>query len=116
MPFGPGRLQVTQATLRMLTAASPRSFSDFRESPSVAITAANSNAATIFVGANRSSLSNINDARRTGIPLTAGQTFTFTGVPIGGAQYQNICFGSGYTYFTAAGTGNCAIYTYYKQT
>ena len=115
MPFGPGRLVITQATLRISTAASPKTFTDFREAQSVAVTASNSNAGTIFLGTTRVGISNIGDARRRGVPLTAGQTWTFTGTPEQGAQYKNVCFGTGYLYFTAAATGNCAIFTYYTQ-
>ena len=113
MAFGVGRLIITQATLRVPSANTPVTLTTVTESPSLAITAGNSNGATVFVTSTR--LTNATDYRRGGIPLTAGQTFTFTGIPVSGAQYRNICFGTGYTYFNATATPCNVILTYYTQ-
>jgi hypothetical protein len=113
-----GRLQYKQATLRigqggaMVPIAAPS-----LDSPSITVTAANRNTATMwfkyFSGA---ATNNTLVWRREGVPLTAGQSFTFTGVPIGHLGYRNVSFASGNTMYLAANsTPQVAIFGYYVE-
>lgn len=91
---------------------------------SLMVTAARGNAGTIYCGfTHGGSGATINQTRttatgreRTMIALTSGQSFTFSGMNIGGAADRDICFGSGYSYIHASATpNNLAICTWLDQ-
>jgi hypothetical protein len=84
------------------------------DSPSITLTAANSNTATLFFKC--CAVSGAVDTRAQCVPLTAGQSFTFTGVPIGSMGYRNVSFATGNPiYLSAVSTPQVAIFGYYKQ-
>jgi hypothetical protein len=111
-----GRLQYVTATFRIgyKTANSVPVIGPTIDSPSITLTAANSNSATIFF--KDTAVSGATDIRKMYVPLTAGQSFTFTGVPLGNMGYRNVAFGTGNPLYLAANsTPQVAIFGYYKQ-
>ena len=109
-----GRLQWAQATLRVIAITGPKTFSSAINTLGGMITAANNNAATIFL----SSASNTNATIRrwTNIPLTAGQSVSVTGLPLFGPGTKSIELSSDNFYVMANATPNVMILTYLKQT
>ena len=86
--------------------------------PSVAITASSDNAASIFIYAYSNfsaALVSASNLRKSAVPLTAGQTFTFTALQQGSAAIHDIAFGTGYTYISSAATPMVAVISYLKR-
>jgi hypothetical protein len=111
-----GRLKLVQATLRIgyNVANSVPKIGPTIDSPSITLTAANNNSATIFFRETASA--GAANLRATAVPLTAGQSFTFTGVPIGKMGYRNVSFGTGNAIYLATNsTPQIAIFSYYVQ-
>jgi hypothetical protein len=111
-----GRLKYVNATKRIgLQGGKSWVISPDIDSPSVTLTAANRNTATLFF-AYAAGEANATSIRATSVPLTAGQSFTFTGVPIGNLGYRNVSFASGNPlYLTAVSTPQMAVFGYYIQ-
>ena len=116
-----GCFEFTQATVRPnigtggLNTPKPFPTNGTVRTPSMSVTAAGGNAGTIYI----STLSTASTAtlrEQTMIKLTAGQTFTFTGIPIGGPGYRDMVFGSARSYIHVSATPSVrAICTFYKQ-
>jgi hypothetical protein len=110
-----GRLIYTSATLRIgLDGAAVSKICPELDSPSITLTAANRNTASIFFSS--TAFSSATNRRSSMVPLTAGQSFTFTGVPIGHLGYRNVAMGTGNPLYLAANsTPQVAIFGYYTQ-
>ena len=111
-----GRLQYVSATHRIgySVANSVPIIGPTIDSPSITITAANSNTATIFF--KDVAISGATNIRAQCVPLTAGQSFTFTGVPIGNLGYRNVSFATGNPiYLVTNSTPQVVVFGYYKQ-
>ena len=78
----------------------------------MSVVAANNNAGTIFISPTVGG--NATVCRTTKVGLTAGQSFTFTGLPLCVNGYRAWSFGTGLSYITAAATPNTAICIYSK--
>lgn len=116
-----GAFEFTQATVRPNVGTggsnTPKPFptNGTVRTPSLSVTAAAANAGTIYISSS-SGVSTATGRERTMIKLSAGQTFTFTGIPIGGPGYRDMVFGSARSYIHVSATpNNLAICTYYKQ-
>lgn len=110
-----GRLMYVTATNRVgLQGGAVPTIGPTIDSPSITLTAANSNTATLFF--KDTAISGAVNTRAQCVPLTAGQSFTFTGVPIGNMGYRNVSFGTGNAlYLSAVSTPQVAVFGYYKQ-
>lgn len=85
--------------------------------PSGMITAAMSNAGTIYVfngpTAYGGSAATLAWRRAYGIPVQPGKSLSLTGPQVGNAV-RDVAFGTGYTYITGSATGLYAILSYLK--
>ena len=116
-----GAIKNVQATIRF-TAASGGSITGKpfpagtapTRAPSLAVTYPKGQAGTLYISTTGGS-STATVRNFTMIPLTAGQTYTFTGVPWGSSGYRDIAFGTGYTYLHCSATPRTALITYYQQ-
>lgn len=73
-------------------------------------------AGTMYVFMGTSGVSRNGTTReRTMIPLTKGQSFTFTGVPLANGGYHSISFGTGYSYIYSSATPQRATFAYYSE-
>lgn len=107
-----GRLVPAIATVRIIDRDTYKPSPEI-DSPTIAVTAGNNNAATIFLSPNTGANATVN--RAISIPLTAGQTFTFNGMKLGTGGDRNILMGTGLYYVSSSATPNTAVFTYLKQ-
>jgi hypothetical protein len=111
-----GRFYLKMATLRVGTyGAGVPDISPTIDSPSITVTAANNNSATVFMFTDCTL--NATARRRVAIPFTAGQSLSFTGVPIGESGFRNVAFAtpSNAVYFAANSTPMVMVLSYYKM-
>lgn len=117
MAFGVGRFVLATATVRVTVRTggniTPKPFPEL-DTPSVTVTSAPGNTASIYIS-DSSSVSSATRREQTMVRLTAGQSFTFTGVPLGQMGYRNFAAGTGQAYIHAGGTPAIAVFSYYKQ-
>jgi len=116
-----GYLVFTQATLTAGTANVGSGFprSGVVRTPSLSVTACESNAGSIYIygtpdGAATPPQRAVAAREQQMIPLTAGQSFQFTGVERGGGAVRDITFGAPYTWIFGSAAGQGAVITYYK--
>lgn len=122
-----GCYEVAQATVRTILKTGgivtpvPFPVAATTRSPSLTVTAAGGNTATIYLafplsatGTTHYSPATATRRENTMIKLTAGQSFTFTGVPVGTA-YRDLVFGSQRSYVHSSATPAKAIISYYIQ-
>lgn len=116
-----GYLAITQATLTVGTANYGSGFPRIGEinSPSLTVTAPEINNGTIYIACSAAGFATVPHRavaqRETQfIPLTAGQSFTFSGMARGNGADRDIKFGAPYTYILGSGAGQDAIITYYE--
>ena len=124
-----GHWKLTQATTRVRALATGYPFPEAGVSRPIgvmalSITAAYSNAGTIFIRMGDTALAGITCVaagrgatikNKTMIPLLKGQTYSFTGMGVGGPTPRTMLFGTGRTYLYASATGQVAICTYMEQ-
>jgi len=82
--------------------------------PSLTVTCPSSNAGSIYISTAATTYA-ATQRERIMIKLTQGQSFTFTGLPLAGSGYRDLCFGTGLTYIHSSATTQRAVVTYYKQ-
>ena len=102
-------LRIGYATAQNVPVAGPQI-----SSPSITITAPIFNTATIYFF--DTAVAGQVGEPKVGVPLTKGQSFTFTGVPIGAMGYRNVSTATGnMIYFAAPATPQLVIFGFYKQ-
>lgn len=123
----PGCYQVYHATVRTILKTggivTPVVFpvAATTRSPSLTVTCSPGASATIYIAFPLSATATAHYSPATAtrrentmIKLTAGQSFTFTGVPVGTA-YRDLVFGSTRSYIHSSATPARAIISYYGQ-
>ena len=114
-----GRFVPKNATVRITTTnqGSPFPSTDTAtrlDTHSLTVTSANANAGTVYLFMNATTPAGrgVQSREKSMLPLTKGQSFTFTGIPIGNSGYRTFSFGTGISYVLGSATSQRLILTW----